>query len=140
MDLAPEALEFFLVEGEAREKIRVQYFAPAVASMAAEFLSNGIKGDPRRRGFPKDADVMFFPSYRASSQQMPIAITFIAGEHVEFFATQGDRLLPTPPKGTFVYIKTADGREFRGRVMGSNVTDLPNIPREMTLVVHAHGR
>jgi hypothetical protein len=82
---------------------------------------------------------MFFPSYNATGQQMPIAITFIAGEHVEFFATEGDRLLPTPPSGTLVHIKTPDGREYRGKVMGSNVSNLPNVPRGMTLVVHALG-
>jgi hypothetical protein len=107
----------------------------AIADRVKWFLINGFV-DQRLANFPSDARVTFFPSYNATGEQMPVTITFLPKDgHVEFVRTEGDRLLPSPPEGTFVYIETEDGRELRGRVNAAEINTGKNGFQELVVAV-----
>lgn len=138
-ELSFVGIRLFCEDGNNQGMRLVQYDVDLTATAIADFLRCGFEGDPRRRGFPDNARVWFLPSVGASGAAYLVSVTFIAGEHVEFVETTAGTTESAFPVGQYAHVQAIDGKEFRGKIAASTITELPNGTKSIALALTALG-
>ena len=134
-ELSFAGIRLLFEEGNNSIQRLVGYDVDLTATAIAGFLGFGFEGDARGRGFPDNARVWFLPSAGANGATYPVSVTYIDGERVELAETTAGAAESAFPVGQCAYVQATNGKEYRGRIAASTVTELPNGTKAIALAL-----